>query len=82
MVETAKEWVNLIRTDFGMVSNKFMAKKGGVTEDQLLAQIEKDTGRKMLKKAKLVVSTVNNHLSSQWKEPENSASGKGRDGAS
>jgi hypothetical protein len=27
-----------------------------------------------------VVSVVNNHLSSHWKEPENSASGKGREG--
>jgi hypothetical protein len=79
MIEYSNEWVDLVRSDFGNVSRKFMG-KNGVSEDQLKAQITKDTGRKMLTKAKLVVSVVNNHLSSHWKEPENSASGKGREG--
>ena len=79
MIEFATEWVDLIRCDFGMVSRKCMG-KNGVTEDQLNAQIAKDTGKKMLHKAKLVVSVINNHLSSHCKEPENSAFGKGREG--
>ena len=79
MIEFSKEWVDLIRTDFGMISRKYMG-KGGVIEDQLTAQITKDTGKRMLHKAKLLVSVINNHLSTHWKEPEDSASGKGREG--
>lgn len=81
MVELSLEWTDLIRSDFGMISKKLMG-KGGVTEEQLRATINKDTGKNMLKKAKLVVSVINNHLSSYWKEPEESASGKGREGMS
>ena len=36
--------------------------------------------KKMLKKEKAVVSFINNHLSSHWKEAKDIASGKGREG--
>jgi phosphoribosyl-ATP pyrophosphohydrolase len=81
MVKLSLEWVDLLRTDFGMITKKLMG-KGGVTEDQIRATINKDTGKNMLKKAKIVVSVINNHMSSYWKEPEESASGKGREGTS
>jgi hypothetical protein len=81
MVKLSLEWTDLLRSDFGMITKKLMG-KGGVTEEQLRATINKDTGKNMLKKAKVVVSTINNHMSSYWKEPEESASGKGREGKS
>ena len=81
MVELSLEWTDLIRTDFGMISRKCMG-KNGVTEEHLRNQINQDTGKKMLKKAKAVVGFVNNHLSSHWKEAKDIASGKGREGDS
>ena len=50
-----------------------------LNQKQLRATINKDTGKNMLKKAKVVVSTINNHMSNYWKEPEESALGKGRE---
>jgi hypothetical protein len=50
MVKLSLEWVDLLRTDFGMITKKLMG-KGGVTEDQIRATINKDTGKNMLKKA-------------------------------
>ena len=81
MVELSLEWTDLIRSDFGMISRKCMG-KNGVTEEQLRNQINQDTGKKMLKKAKAVVGFINNHLSSHWKEAKDIASGKGREGES
>ena len=50
MVKLSLEWTDLLRTDFGLTTKKLMG-KGGVTEDQLRATINKDTGKNMLKKA-------------------------------
>jgi hypothetical protein len=47
MVKLSLEWVDLLRTDFGMITKKLMG-KGGVTEDQIRATINKDTGKNML----------------------------------
>ena len=79
MVELAIEWTDLIRSDFSTISRQYMGSRG-VTEEQLKGQINKDNGKSMLKKAKAIVCVINNHLSSYWKEPEESASGKGREG--
>ena len=79
MVELAREWTHLIRSDFSTFSRKYMGSKG-VTEEQLKGQINKDNEKSMLKKAKAIVCVINNHLSSYWKEPEESASGNRREG--
>lgn len=81
IVELSLEWTDLLRSDFGMIARKCMG-RNGVTEEQLRNQINQDTGKKMLKKAKAVVSFINNHLSSHWKEAKDIASGKGREGDS
>ena len=49
IVKLSLEWTDLLRTDFGMINIKLM-RKGGVTEKQLRATINKDTGKNMLKK--------------------------------
>ena len=72
-------WIDLLRSEFGNVYRTYV-KKGGITEESIRAQAKQDTPENMLRKAKEVASYINNQLSPHWKEPENSASGKGREG--
>ena len=72
-------WIGLLRSEFGNVYRMYV-KKGGITEESIRAQAKQDTPKNMLRKAKEVASYINNQLSPHWKEPENSASGKGREG--
>jgi hypothetical protein len=73
-------WIGLLKTEFGHIYRKFMG-EGKVTEEQLRTQAQSDTPKNMHRKAKEVQHYVNNFLQPHWKEPENSASGKGREGA-
>jgi hypothetical protein len=80
MTQNCDRWIGLLKTEFGQIYRKFMG-EGKVTEEQLRTQTQSDTPKNMHRKAKEVQHYVNNFLQPHWKEPENSASGKGREGA-
>ena len=71
-------WVDLLQVDYPFLL-EYM-KKAKVTCAQLKQKIAADTGCNLLRKAKMAVSFVNNHLACSWVEPIFGASGKGRDG--
>lgn len=79
MALNCDRWIGLLKSEFGNIYRKYMG-DGKVTEDQLRAQARSDTAKNMHRKAKEVQHYVNNFLQPHWKEPENSASGKGREG--
>lgn len=72
-------WIGLLKSEFGTVYRRHMSKLG-ITEEQMRSQAKQDNPKNMHRKAKEVVSYINNQLSPYWKEPENSASGKGPEG--
>ena len=80
MTLNCDRWIGLLKSEFGQIHRQFMS-KGLVTEEQLRSQARSDTPKNMHRKAKEVAHYVNNFLQPHWKEPENSASGKGREGA-
>lgn len=80
MTLNCDRWIGLLKTEFGHIYRKFMG-EGKVSEEQLRAQAQSDTPKNMHRKAKEVQHYINNFLQPHWKEPENSASGKGREGA-
>lgn len=72
-------WIGLLKSEFGIIYRNHM-KKNVITEDHLRTQAKQDSPRNMYRKAKEVVSYINNQLSPYWKEQEKSASGKGPEG--
>ena len=53
----------------------------GRHESDLKLMIDSDSGENLLRKSKLAVQFVNNHLACSWIEPMQGSSGKGRDGS-
>ena len=72
-------WIGLLKSEFETIYRHHM-KKNGITEEHLRSQAKQDNPKNMHRKAKEVVSYINNQLSPHWKEPEKSASGKGPEG--
>jgi hypothetical protein len=72
-------WVDLLVVDYPHLAAHMTKVK--VKKDQLKSMIESDSGENLLRKAKLAVRFVNNHLASSWVEPMQGPSGKGRDGS-
>jgi hypothetical protein len=72
-------WVDLLVVDYPHLAAHMTKVK--FKKDQLKSMIESDSGKNLLRKAKLAVSLMNNHLASSWVEPMQGPSGKGRDGS-
>ena len=72
-------WVDLMATNYPSLATHMANVK--VTREHMKLMIDSDSGENLLRKSKLAVQFVNNHLACSWIEPMQSPSGKGRDGS-
>ena len=79
IVLNCDRWIGLLKSEFGVIYRHHM-QKNGITEEHVRSQAKQDNPKNMHRKAKEVVSYINNQMSPYWKEPEKSASGKGPEG--